>query len=147
MVAALMFAHAAFAEGDHHSPRVPLLPKYLSECGACHAAFPPGMLPATAWQRLMSGLGKHFGTDASLDPATQKELAAWLALNAGTGKYAREEPPQDRITRAAWFIRKHREVPATTWKLAAVNSAANCGACHKRSDQGNFDEHEVRIPR
>ena len=24
---------------------------------------------------------------------------------------------------------------------------ANCTACHTQADQGNFDEHQVRIPR
>jgi mono/diheme cytochrome c family protein len=28
-----------------------------------------------------------------------------------------------------------------------VKSAANCIACHTQADQGNFDEHTVRIPR
>lgn len=146
-IATLMFAGTAFAKDNHHSPWVPLLPKYQNECAACHAAFPPGMLPTGSWQRLMNNLARHFGTDASVDPATQKELTAWLAVYAGTGKYAREEPPQERITRAAWFVRKHREVSSASWKLPAVKSAANCGACHTGSDQGDFNEHDVRIPR
>ncbi|MCX7175013.1 MAG: diheme cytochrome c [Proteobacteria bacterium] len=146
LLATLVLARAAFAD-DHHSPRVQLLPKYKNECASCHEAFAPGMLPAESWRRLMNNLPKHFGTDASLDPATLKELTAWLATHAGTGKYAREEPPEDRITRAAWFVRKHREVSSTSWKSPAVKSAANCGACHTGSDQGDFNEHGVRIPR
>ncbi len=30
---------------------------------------------------------------------------------------------EDRITRAAWFLREHDEVPPPTWKLPAVKSA------------------------
>ena len=59
----------------------------------------------------------------------------------------REEPPQDRITRAAWFVREHDEVHAATWALPAVKSAANCAACHTRADQGEFRERDIRIPR
>ena len=91
--------------------------------------------------------GRHYGTDASLEPATVKELSAWLTANAGTYKRVAEAPPEDRITRSAWFIRKHDEAPATAWKLAAVKSAANCNACHARADQGDFSERNVRIPR
>jgi hypothetical protein len=105
------------------------------------------MLPAASWQRLMADLPHHFGSDATLDPATLKELSAWLGAHAGASKRVREEPPQDRITRSAWFVRKHDEVPAAAWKLPAVKSASNCMACHTQADQGDFDEHRVRIPR
>ena len=38
-------------------------------------------------------------------------------------------------------------LPAATWQRPAVKSASNCAACHTRADQGDFDEHTVRIPR
>ncbi|MEQ1685003.1 MAG: diheme cytochrome c [Burkholderiaceae bacterium] len=142
--AALGLAQAALAD-DHR--RVPLLPKYQQECAACHVPYPPGMLPAASWQHLMNNLPRHYGTDASLDPASVKELSTWLAANAGTYKRVREEPPEDRITRSAWFIRKHDEVPAATWKLPAVKSASQCAACHAQAEQGDFNERNVRIPR
>ncbi|HJV60586.1 MAG TPA: diheme cytochrome c [Albitalea sp.] len=138
---------SAWADDDRRGPRVPPFPKYQQECASCHVAFPPGMLPAASWQRLMGDLPHHFGTDASLDPATTKELSVWLGANAGTYKRVREEPPADRITRSAWFVRKHDEVSASTWKLPAVKSPANCAACHAQADQGDFNEHRVRIPR
>ena len=140
-------AGAALADGDRRAAAVPLLPQYRSECAACHIAYPPGMLPAASWQRLMRNLPQHFGTDASLDARTVQAISQWLMANAGTYRRVREEPPQDRITRSAWFQRKHDEVPAATWKLPAVKSPANCAACHATADQGVFDEHAVRIPR
>jgi Dihaem cytochrome c len=140
-------APSACADGNRRSTFVPPPPKYTQECGACHIAYPAGMLPAASWQRLMGDLTRHFGTDASLDAATTAELAAWLAANAGTYRRVREQPPQDRISRADWFVRKHDEVSPATWKLPAVKSAANCSACHPKADQGDFDEHRVRIPR
>ena len=48
---------------------------YVQECASCHVAYPPGMLPAASWARLMSGLGQHFGTDASFDPQEVKRLS------------------------------------------------------------------------
>jgi cytochrome c553 len=147
LIATASLASAALAGDDRRSPRVPLLPKYQQECAACHAAYPPGMLPSASWQRIMDNLQRHYGSDASLDPAATKELSVWLTANAGTYKRVREEPPEDRITRAQWFSRKHNEVPAAAWKVPAVKSAANCSACHTRSDQGDFSERSVRIPR
>jgi hypothetical protein len=129
--------------------RSAVLPKYKQECSSCHVAFPAGLLPAASWQRVMGGLSKHFGTDASLDAASQREIAAWLEANAGSGRRGGEEAPQDRITKSAWFQRQHRdgEVPANVWKRASVGSPANCAACHPRADQNNYSEHEVKIPK
>ena len=123
--------------------------KFQQECGSCHTPYAPGLLPAASWQRLMGKLNQHYGTDASLDAASTREIGQWLQANAGTYRRVNEVPPQDRITQSAWFLRKHREgeVPAQVWKRPAVGSPANCGACHTNAAQGNFNEHEVRIPR
>jgi hypothetical protein len=138
---------AAHADEGRTARPVANLPAYQQECTACHQAYPPGMLPAESWQRVMGGLKTHFGVDASLDAATLKTLTPWLVANAGTWKRVSEPPPQDRITRSAWFERKHREIAAAVFKRPAIGSASNCKACHTASDQGDFNEHNVRIPR
>jgi hypothetical protein len=147
LIAGLGVGTAALASDDRQAPRVVLSPKYQQECSACHVAYPPGLLPAASWQRVMQTLPRHYGADASLDPATAGELSAWLVANAGTFKRVSGAPPQDRISLSAWFIRKHDEVVAATWKLPAVRSAANCSACHAQAEQGDFNEHPVHIPR
>lgn len=139
-------ASLAHAEGGHRLAAPPL-PAYQQECGACHVAYPPGLLPAPSWRRITGDLAHHFGTDASLDPATTQRIAAYLAANAGTSRRAGEEPPQDRITRSAWFVRQHDEVPRAAWRSPAVKTAANCAACHPRAAAGDFDEDSVRLPR
>jgi hypothetical protein len=146
-IAGLAGLSAAHADGGARIAAVPPLPKYQQECAACHIAYPPGLLPAASWQRVMNSLPHHYGTDASVDAATLKELSAWLAGHAGTGKRAGVTPPEDRITRSVWFVRQHDEVPAATWKRASVKSASHCAACHAQADQGDFDEDRVRIPR
>ena len=140
-------ALAAHADDQQRAPQLPLLPKYQQECASCHVAYPPGLLPAGSWQRLLGHLPQHFGTDASLDAPSIQELAAWLTANAGTDRPARAAPPGDRITKSGWFVREHDEVPAATWKRASVKSPANCSACHAQAQQGDFNEHDVRIPR
>ena len=109
-------------------------------------AYPPGLLPAQSWQRLMNGLDKHYGSDASLDKTTQLQISTWLTANAGTYRRVQEAPPQDRITRSAWFERKHRKVDTSVWKLASVKSAANCGACHTGAERGDFDDDNLKLP-
>ena len=145
-VSATTLCSVAHAES---TVRAPVLEAYTQECASCHMAYPPGLLPAASWQRLMGGLNKHYGVDASLDAATTKSLSTWLTNNAGTGKRARSEPANDRITQADWFLREHnsREIPASVWKRPSVGSASNCNAYHAKAAQGDFNEDQVRIPK
>lgn len=140
-------AIASLACAGDRAGATPLSPTYRQECGSCHVPYPPGLLPAASWQRLLEHLPQHFGSDASLDAATLKELSTWLAAYAGKSRRAMEPPPQDRITRSAWFRREHDEIAPTTWTSPAVKSPANCTACHAQADQGDFNEDRVRIRR
>lgn len=148
-IAILAFAYSLVgsAWADSQVPLVPALPKYQAECAACHIAYPAGMLPAPSWKRVMGSLDQHYGTDASLDDATSREISQWLQANAGTYKRVREAPPQDRITTSAWFVRKHDELDPTIWKQPAVKSAANCTACHTQAEKGSFREREIAFPK
>jgi mono/diheme cytochrome c family protein len=103
------------------------------------------MLPAASWSAIMNTLNRHYGVDASLDGSAARELTRWLTDNAS--QRSANRPPDDRLTLGADFIRKHREVPTTTWSKAAVKSPANCAACHGDAAEGAFRERNVRIPR
>lgn len=140
-------AGSARADGDHTGRSIPLTPLYRQECGACHTPYVPGLLPAASWQGLMKSLDRHFGSDASLDAASARQIGSWLQANAGTGRRVEGNgPPQDRITRSSWFAREHRHIPAAAWAHRSVGSASNCAACHTGADQGRFSEHSLRVP-
>jgi diheme cytochrome c len=126
---------------------VPANERWKSECGSCHIAYPPQLLPAESWRRLMSGLDRHFGTDASIDPAAAAEIGAFLERHSGSGRRARGAGDGLRITETAWFAHEHDEVSPAVWTRPAVKSAANCAACHTAADQGDFRERNIRIPR
>ena len=165
MLAALL--GPAHADGERMQPRQ-LLPAYQQECGSCHLAYPAGLLPAGSWRRIMDSLAKHYGSDASLDAQTAQQIGAWLQTHAGTNWRTSPAPPQDRITRAAWFERKHRRIDPSLWQHASDMSAApdrpkqargaarpgegsslspaNCGACHTDAASGDFDDDRLRIP-
>jgi hypothetical protein len=95
----------------------------------------------------MSGLDKHFGSDASLDAASTREIGAFLDKNAGSNRHASSGKPVLRITETRWFVREHDEVSDRTWKNPKVKSAANCAACHTGAEKGNYGEHDIRIPK
>jgi nitrate/TMAO reductase-like tetraheme cytochrome c subunit len=120
-------------------------PVYREECGSCHVPYPPQLLPKASWQAIMAGLDKHFGSDASLDAKTVKDIQVYLEFNASR-RAASGKPPL-RITESAWFKREHDEVAASVWKSAAVKSAANCAACHTQADQGDYSERTLRVPK
>lgn len=121
--------------------------KWRQECSSCHIAYAPGLLPAESWRKVMAGLDKHFGTDASLTPEENREITDFLVRNASNRWSALTAPL--RITESAWFKRKHdgHEIPPGVWKDARVKSAANCGACHMQAESGNFSERNIRMPR
>lgn len=138
-------ATAALADGVRLPAQTP--PLYRAECGACHVAYPPALLPPASWKRIMAGLEHHYGTDASLDPAAVQRLSGWLQAHAGTGRRIGPDPaPDDRLTRTAWFEHKHRALGPTVWRLPSVKSAAHCAACHGGAEQGQFDDDDLRLP-
>ena len=144
IVAVCLSLPSTHADGSRMPAKI--LPSYTAECAACHTAYPPGMLPAPSWQRIMKGLDQHYGSDASLDAKTVAEIGQWLQTHAGTYKRVAEEPPQDRLTKSVWFERKHRKIEPAVWQLASVKSAANCAACHTGTEQGFFDDHHLQRP-
>ena len=134
----------AVASGAGARGFVPTNSTWRAECGACHVAYPPRLLPARSWRAIMGGLDKHFGTDASLDPAAAAEIAAFLERHAGRDGGATTSL---RITDTPWFQRKHRKISDTVWARPAIKSRANCSACHAGADHGDYDDDTVRIPR
>lgn len=131
--------------------------KWKAECGSCHTLYHPGLLPERSWRKIMTGLDQHFGENASLDPLTRNEITEFLAANSAdragnrrSTKISQSIPAQStplRISEMAWFVRKHDEVRADTWKLPKIGSPANCMACHSGADKGDFAEARIKIPR
>ena len=107
----------------------------------------PGLLPAESWRKVMAGLDKHFGTDASLDAQDNKGITTFLVNNASNRWNAPTAPL--KITEAVWFKRKHddREINPAVWKNPLVKSLANCAACHPRAEHGDFSERNIRMPK
>lgn len=126
-------------------------PAFQAECASCHVAFPPQLLVADDWRRVMRSLDKHYGDNASLDEKTRQILEDFHVRNAGSvwkvgaGRTAQAgEPP--RLTQTDWFQREHRKVSAADWKDAKVKTPANCAACHTKAAEGSYREREIIMP-
>lgn len=149
LVAASLAAHAKYNGEDRGKPVMPseTNAKTQAECSGCHMAYPAGLLPAASWKKVMAGLDKHFGTDASLPAADTKEITDYLVKHASNRWTASSAPL--RITESEWFKTKHNsgEINPAVWKRESVKSPANCAACHQGAERGDFEERNIRIPK
>ena len=149
LVFSVVLLGRAQAGGGHYYPPVSD-PLVKEECGSCHLAFAPAMLPARSWARMMDGLQNHFGDDASLDAASAARIRNYLVVNAadtGGVRYGRKlardlagvQAPL-RITELPAWQREHREVPAWEWRHPDVRTPANCVACHSGAERGYYED-------
>lgn len=119
------------------------------ECGACHMVFPASQLPARSWVAVMAGLSSHFGENASLDAATNKQILDLLTAGAADapggdrhvlrGLSANQTPL--RITEMPYWLREHDRgrVSAAALAKAKAKSPSECSACHAGAAQGRFE--------
>lgn len=137
----------AQAGGGHYYPPVDD-PVVKEECGSCHMAYAPAMLPARSWTRMMGELKQHFGDDASVAPATAERIRRYLESHAGDAPgqargerwlraVAADAAPQ-RITELPKWVREHRKVSQREWRDA--RSKANCTACHTDAERGVYED-------
>ena len=139
----------AQAGGGHFFPPV-ADPVVKEECGSCHLAFAPSMLPARSWQRMMGDLKNHFGDDASLDPQVAARITDYLVANAADNAGQRRgeklvrglaaDAAPLRISELPKWVREHRKVPDWEWRHKDVRTRANCVACHADAERGYYDD-------
>jgi hypothetical protein len=120
------------------------------ECGACHMVFPASLLPARSWVAVMAGLKDHFGENAALDAATNKQildlLTAGAADTAGGNRHVMRGLSADqtplRITELPSWIHEHGKgrVSAAALAKAKAKSPSDCVACHAGAAHGQFDD-------
>jgi len=133
-------------------------PEFETECGSCHMAYQPELLPAVSWDKVMSDLENHFGEDASIDTKTQQLIANHLkrfSAEKSDSRLSRRKIMRDlgnrvylRISEIPKLKREHSEhISTSVLKRPAIRSIANCVACHIPAEQGEYDEDYVQIPR
>lgn len=129
--------------------------EYLDNCGACHFAYQPGLLPSGSWTKILNSRQDHFGEDIDIDPESIKSIEAYLNANAADRSSSKlsarimkslgTQTPT-RITDIPFIQRKH----GRGCKKAGVKSiepASNCAACHTTAEKGLYDDDYVSIPK
>ena len=150
LLMALCLSSVSFTQAQVSVPIPPFTP-YTQQCTVCHNAYPPGMLSAMAWQKLMADMPSHFSGSVMVNVDTQTEISDWLQKNAGSfGPAATQDPPQHRITQSDWWQKIHRnskKIPAVFWKTPMRLSASNCIACHAQAVVGEFNSKTAKAPK
>jgi len=150
----------AYADDDEHGSRKNFTPidnpTYKEQCGACHTAYQPDLLPSGSWKKILSGLGDHHGENVVIAATDMPVLAAYLEENAAeysrgrrAGKIMRSLGGQtpERITDVPYIRHKHHEIEEDVFERESIGSRSNCAACHFTAEQGVYDDDYVRIPK
>jgi len=131
---------------------------YRKECGACHFAYLPGLLPARSWRRVLERLNDHFGESIELSAEVNARVHEYLNANAadkvpdrGAALLLERLDPEKtpvRITQVPHILKMHvvvREVLKTN-ATAKVRSLTNCDACHQKATEGSFALVDLLVP-
>ena len=161
-ISALLFFRGYLTETPDHlyrpfkGPRLPDNATWRSECGDCHLAYHPTLLPARSWVALLDHQDDHFGEDLGLDEETIAELRRFATENAAEShlsepawKISQSEPADKtplRITETVYWVKKHREIDERYWRSEEVGGKGNCGACHLDAEAGTFEDSAMRLP-
>ena len=132
-------------------------PLYEDECGSCHFAYPPGLLPQQSWREIMANLEDHFGDNAELAEQDHTVVSEYLVNNSADRSNARRSKkfmrrvslskPPLRITELTYFKHEHDEIPAHVGRdNPQVGSMSHCDRCHQDAKKGYFSERKVNIP-
>ncbi|NOX15888.1 MAG: cytochrome C [Epsilonproteobacteria bacterium] len=129
----------------------------LKECGSCHFAYQPGLLPKRSWKKIFKNLSDHFGTDASLNKNDKQKLLSYFVKNSSDNsnqylsrvinRYTKPNTTPMRITTGIVFARAHNELRRDIFRRKSIRSSSNCIACHTTASRGLYNEDYVRIPR
>ena len=128
---------------------------YKQECSSCHFLYHPGLLPLRSWEAIIKGSDKHFGENLLLEDKIQDYLLSYFYEHSAEktdSQWARKilssagPSVPARITELPFIIREHRKIQKSVFKRPSINSFSNCGACHPKGAEGDFEEDRVKIP-
>ena len=130
-------------------------PTYMEECGGCHFAYQPELLPSGSWDKILAGLKDHYGEVIALDPKSKKEIEEYLKANAAEYSSAKRavkimrslgNRTPLRITEIPYIQEKHHDVSQNVLERDSIGSLSNCSACHRTADKGIYEDDDVVIP-
>jgi hypothetical protein len=131
-------------------------PQYVKECGTCHMAFPPQLLPARSWRQVMGSLDHHFGDSAQVDDATRQKLTDYVTANSADLEQnvqsaevmhslrPGETPPS--ISKIPYIAGLHAAVLDPAWGGNPLpKTLSECSVCHYKAETGNYVDRGFKV--
>ena len=132
-------------------PALAMDAQWQHECGSCHLAFHPSLLPARSWQAMLEQQD-HFGEDLALDAGAVASLSSYASAHSAeraetpaAWKIVARTPASStplRITETAYWKRRHAGVTDADWQLV---KRVDCGDCHLDAELGTFEPGAIHI--
>lgn len=126
---------------------------FVSECGSCHTLYPPSLLPAKSWEKIMQNLDDHFGDDASVDEKTNQSILSYLVKNSAETstteaslKFLNSIKNEDIIamSQTSFWKKTHKEIPKEIFDNPKIKSPSNCKACHSDVEKGFIEDENIK---
>ena len=131
-------------------------PTYIEECGDCHLAYQPELLPSGSWEKIIAGLDDHFEEELEIDTESENVILGYLITNSAEKSSAKRAAKimkslgnrtPVRITEIPYILEKHDEVNPDVFKKESIGSPSNCPACHTTAGKGVYEDDYVVIPK
>ncbi|MBD2439696.1 cytochrome C [Nostoc sp. FACHB-110] len=104
---------------------------YRENCGTCHIAIPPEVLPTQTWKNLLED-SQHYGTQVQplVDPG---RILVWRYLSTFSRTQLQDEETPYRLNKSRFFSALHPKV-----KLPRPVQLDSCVSCHPSASEFNF---------
>lgn len=145
-------------ENHHHEGYLKEVnnPVFKEQCGECHFAYQPELLPSASWRKILENLDDHFGDAVELDDDSKRIILDYLNANGAEKSSAkiavkimrslRNQIPL-RITDTPYIKHQHHEISSDILNRDSIGSLSNCTICHITAENGNYDDDGVSIPK
>lgn len=105
---------------------------YLENCGSCHVALPPEVMPTDTWRQLLLDLNEHYGN--SVEPILRPSLLAmWSYIRQFSRPLKEKEATPYRLTQSRYFKALHPQV-----KFPETVRPSTCVSCHPGVPQYDY---------
>ncbi len=128
---------------------------YKEKCETCHFAYQPELLVSKGWKQILEQPDNHFGESIDFSTEEKKEIENYLLANAAeksnseiSRKIIKSLGGQiaARITEIPYITKQHRKIDQDVLKRNSIGSLSKCSACHKKAEEGCYDDDFVIIP-
>jgi cytochrome b len=127
------------------TPASGALASWNRECGGCHLAYSPALLPPRSWQAMLEKQDDHFGEDlalsrlavGNLQGAMRQDPPSWAAWKLARSAAALPAATL-RISDTPYWREAHRHLDEREFARPFAAGRHDCETCHRDAASGIF---------